>query len=81
MDMIKHVGTDGAVTYTQAADQGSFISAPIDAVTQILDGEPVSAKEAGMLTLVAGVVAYGFGHHMGYKDRDAGKPKKLLGLI
>lgn len=80
-DIIKNVATDGTVTYTQAENTGSFLSAPVNGATQLLAGDPLSAKEAGMLLLAGSVAAYGFGHHMGYKDRDAGKPKKLLGLI
>lgn len=80
-DMIESTSAEGVVSYTTAADTGSVFSAPIDAFTQLMAGKPLSSTEGWALATTVGVLTYGFGHHNGYKDRDAGKPKKLLGLI
>lgn len=73
--------TSGVVTYTVNPVEDSFFMKPINGVSQMISGEPLSAGEAFGTVAAAGLAAWAFGYKKGYDDRMNGGARKTLGIF
>lgn len=79
--LITKTTAEGVTTYSINPVEDNILLKPINGVTQMIAGEPLSAGEAFGTSLVIGVTAWAFGYKKGYDDRMSGSARKTLGIF